>query len=252
MHAHCNDEGTRAVTAYGCPQSRSDTTTAARLLAGSYGLHVLPGRGCGSGRGRCIPGRPGPGRLGGRATGRPGCRHPCQPAGPPQPRPRRHCQPHRYQPAPRHPRWYQQYRWPLHRNWTVSASRCSSAASCRPSGPPTRPACERPPVVVTTAAAAARATIHRIDFRMMFSSILTAQEENRLGRPIRALPPRPSCTRSRLRTHTPLCADHRSGELKRDQPQEGRAPPRLCRYGRCRRSAQNLGYCRARGQAALA
>jgi hypothetical protein len=39
---------------------------------------------------------------------------------------------------------------------------------------PFRPACERPPVVVTAAAAAARATAHRIDFRMIFSSTFTA------------------------------------------------------------------------------
>jgi hypothetical protein len=79
-----------------------------------------PGALSGSGRGRWTPGRPG---LGGRASGRPGCRHPCQPEGPPQPWPRRQLKPHRYQPAPRHPRMYQQYRWPLQRNWTVSARR---------------------------------------------------------------------------------------------------------------------------------
>jgi len=64
-----------------------------------------PGTLSGSGRGRWTPGRPG---LGGRASGRPGCRHPCQPEGPPQPWPRRQLKPHRYQPAPRHPRMYQQ------------------------------------------------------------------------------------------------------------------------------------------------
>jgi hypothetical protein len=93
----------------------------------------------GSGFGRWFPGRRG---FDGRVIGRwPGRRHPCHPAGPPQPKPRRKRKPHWYQPGPRHPALYQQYRRPAQVNWTVSVRKSSSATSRTPNGAIT-PACE--------------------------------------------------------------------------------------------------------------
>ena len=40
------------------------------------------------------------------------------------------------------------------------------------------PACDRPPVVVTAASTAAMASTRKINFRMISSSLLAAQEEN--------------------------------------------------------------------------
>jgi hypothetical protein len=75
------------------------------------------------------------GRTGGLWTTTGGWRQPCQPAGPPQPNPRRHAKPHWYQPGPRQPEGYQQYLRPPQKNCAFSMGEASASEASGANAP---------------------------------------------------------------------------------------------------------------------